>query len=89
MRNRFLASINVLVLALEPTPPSLSIVRPSLPGQFVMQLSGQAGATYVVQHSTDLLNWDSGTSYTLTSNTLNLTNQIVAGAQFWRAGWFP
>jgi hypothetical protein len=78
-------SINVLAFTLLPTPPSLSVVRPSGAGQFVFQLSGHSGATYVVQHSTDLVNWDSGTSYTLTGNTLNLTNQIVPGGQFWRA----
>jgi len=80
-------SINVLVFTLKPTAPSLAVVRPSVPGQFVFQLSGQSGATYVVQHSPDLVNWDPGTSYTLTGNALNLTNQVVAGAggQFWRA----
>src|ERR1035438_5983942 len=60
-------------------------------GQFVLQVQGQAGVPYVIQTSSDLVNWIPVSTNLLTGNVLNLTNAIssVSPQQFWRAVWQP
>ena len=60
------------------------------PQQFVFRLSGQAGAPYVIQSTTNLAGaWISVATNTLTENTIALTNLVSGGTHFWRAVWVP
>jgi hypothetical protein len=69
--------------------PKLAAVR-SAPGQFVLQLQGQPGVRYYLQDSTNLLNWLTFSTNTLTcSGTLNITNSSAGNASFYRALWSP
>jgi hypothetical protein len=63
----------------------------TIDGQLVLQVQGQAGVPYVIQTSTDLVNWIPVSTNLLTSNVLNLTNAIPSASpqQFWRAVWQP
>ena len=69
------------------TPSALSVVsaKPKS-GSFVLQLSGLSGQSYQVQTSTNLVNWTSVSTNTVTYSTVNLTNAANAGyqRQFWR-----
>jgi alpha-L-arabinofuranosidase len=60
-------------------------------GQFVLQIQGQPGVSYVIQSSPDLVNWIPISTNLLTGSVLNLTNAIssVSPQQFWRAVWQP
>ena len=64
---------------------------PPPPGQFVFQLQGLSGVPYVIQMSTNLTstNWIAISTNTPASGTLNLTNTMSSGAQFYRAVWRP
>jgi hypothetical protein len=66
--------VNVII------PPILS--APTIPvgkTNFTFQLTGPAGSNYVLQVSTNLLNWDSvSTSAIPVSGTVNLTNAITS-----------
>ena len=81
------------VLRLTPAAPALVAVAspPPPPGQFVFQLQGQPGVPYVIQMSTNLIstNWIAISTNTPASGTLNLTNAMSSGAQFYRAVWRP
>ena len=59
--------------------------------QLVLQLQGQPNTPYVIQASSDLVNWTSVSTNLLTGNLLNITNDISAEAQpqFLRAVWRP
>jgi hypothetical protein len=61
------------------------------PGQVVLTIQGQPGASYVVQSSTDLTNWNSVSTNMLTGTTLSLTNAVLPSSspQFWRDVWLP
>jgi hypothetical protein len=60
-------------------------------GQFVFQLQGQTGVPYVIQNSTDLINWTSLSTNTPPTGTMYLTNTVNPSVptQFWRAVWLP
>jgi hypothetical protein len=80
------------VLALSPSPPKLVAMPISLAAsQFVFQLQGQAGVSYVIQCSTNLTAWNSVSTNTLPASTMNITNSLVPfkTVQFWRAIWQP
>ena len=68
------------VLALSPAPAA---------SHFVFQLQGQAGVPYVIQRSTNLLDWISVSTNTLAGSRLNITNSLDSSKpyQFWRAIW--
>jgi hypothetical protein len=80
------------LLALSPAPAQLLVI-PIPPGQskFVFQLQGQAGVPYVIQTSTNLIQWISVSTNTFTGGTLNFTNSVFPSLsmQFWRAVWQP
>ena len=59
--------------------------------QVMLQLQGQPNTPYVIQASSDLVNWTSVSTNTLTGTTLNITNDIPdnSSQQFWRAVWQP
>jgi len=69
------------------TPPALSVVsaKPKS-GSIVLQLSGLSGQSYQVQTSTNLINWTSVSTNTLTYSSIIITNAANAGScrQFWR-----
>jgi hypothetical protein len=86
-------ALSLTLFTLAPTAPSLAIL-PSAPqpgGACVLQLQGQPGVRYYVQLSTNLAVWTTISTNRLTSNALNLTNPVPAGARmsFWRAVWQP
>jgi hypothetical protein len=87
-----LAPYSATVLVLSPAPATLLAV-PTDPaaGQFVFQLQGQTGVPYVIQNSTDLINWTSLSTNTPPTGTMYLTNTVNPSVptQFWRAVWLP
>jgi hypothetical protein len=56
-------------------------------GSFVVQLTGLSGQSYWMETSTNLVNWTSVSTNTLTAASLNITNTANNGTsrQFWRA----
>jgi alpha-L-arabinofuranosidase len=82
---------SLTVLSFVPGAPTLAALPLDSNGEFIFQLQGQAGVPYVIQTSTDLIQWSSVATNTLTSSLLNFTNAAVSGPdqQFWRAVWQP
>jgi hypothetical protein len=89
----FTYSFPALSLTLFTFAPAAAQLQSSLTsdGQFILQVQGQANVPYVIQTSTDLINWIPVSTNLLTSDTLNLTNVISSASsqQFWRAVWLP
>jgi hypothetical protein len=82
--------LSLTLFKFAPATPSLS-VRPADAGQLALQLSGQWGAPYVIQTSTDLVNWTSISTNRLNIGYLNLPPFLAPGtnSQYWRAMWQP
>jgi hypothetical protein len=59
--------------------------------QVQLQLQGQPGTPYVIQHSPDLFNWSSATTNNLTGGSASVSVTVSPGvpAQFFRAVWQP
>lgn len=80
------------VMVLSPAAAKL-LALPMAPAasQFVFQLQGQAGVSYIIQRSTNLVAWNSVSTNTLLASTTNITNSLVPlqPKQFWRAIWQP
>jgi hypothetical protein len=78
---------------LVPPSPQLAMLAPSQQpaGKFVFQLQGQASVSYVIQQSSDLLNWTPVSTNTLTGSSVYITNTVPAAvkSRFWRAIWQP
>jgi hypothetical protein len=57
----------------------------------VLQLNGQTNVPYVLQSSTNMIDWFSVSTNMLPGSALNVTNSIQTGAiqKFWRAVWHP
>jgi alpha-N-arabinofuranosidase len=90
--NYTFAPYSATVLSLSPTPAILAALPPpSGSGQFVFQLQGQAGVPYIIQNSTDLINWTSISTNMPSTGTLYITNSVNPSmpTQFWRAVWLP
>ena len=70
-------------LAAPPPPPNAT--------QLVFEIQGQPGAPYIIQNSTDLLNWSPVATNFLQTATASITVPLAASqpAQFWRAVWQP
>jgi hypothetical protein len=83
-----LAPYSITVFAFA-SAPSLSVLPSADAGQVIIQLAGQPSVPYVLQTSTNLSDWTSVATNTLTGNVLNITNPITSGEQFWRAAWLP
>jgi len=83
--------LSMTLFTLTPEPPTLAVVAPATPVQFVFQLQGQMEVRYVVQSSTNLVNWSIQSTNTLVGNSLNFTNLISADTpqEYWRAVWQP
>jgi hypothetical protein len=58
---------------------------------FVLQLTGQSGAPYVLETSTNLTVWTAVSTNFLQTASLSVTNAIPPGSpsQYWRAVWEP
>jgi len=92
--NAFAASFapySASVVVFPPAPAVLSAPALAASGQFVLQLSGDIGAPYVIQTSTDLAHWDSIATNFLASSPLEITNHLTPASevQYWRAVWRP
>ena len=81
--------LSLTLLNLAPSAPSLAVIPPASPGQFVFQLRGQTDVRYVIQTSSNMAAWNSVSTNTLSSTTLNFTNSASASQKFWRAVWQP
>jgi hypothetical protein len=90
--NYSFAPYSATVLVLSPGPATLLAV-PTDPaaGQFVFQLQGQTGVPYILQNSTDLINWTSVSTNAPSSGNMYITNTVdpAVPTQFWRAVWLP
>jgi hypothetical protein len=60
-------------------------------GHFVFQLQGQQSADFIVQKSSDLVNWIPVSTNTAAGSPIQITNDVPPGTtqQFWRAVWKP
>ncbi|HXC34800.1 MAG TPA: hypothetical protein VNV43_02940, partial [Candidatus Acidoferrales bacterium] len=59
------------------------------PAKFVLQYQGQANVPYVLQDSSNLINWVSVSTNTSSGGLSDVTNTISSGEQFWRVVWQP
>jgi hypothetical protein len=84
------APYSATVFALAPAAPTVAVL-PGQPedGQFVMQVNGQPGVPYVLEVSTNLVNWTPIATNLTTTGVISVTNSIVTSEAFWRAVWEP
>jgi hypothetical protein len=85
------APYSATIFALSPAAPAVATVpmQPA-PGKFAMQINGQPNVPYVVQVSSNLVNWKSVSTNMSASGVIGLTNTITAaGDSFWRTVWVP
>jgi alpha-L-arabinofuranosidase len=82
--------LSLTLFTFSPAAPMLQAL-PAPAGQFAVQLNGQAGTPYIVQTSTNLVNWTSVSTNIQTGSSLGLTNAITPGAvsTYWRVVWQP
>jgi hypothetical protein len=78
---------SVTLLTIPPAPPQLNVLNGS--GQTILQVQGQPKVRYVLQSSTDFINWLPYATNTLSGTTWNVTNNSPALVKFWRAVWLP
>jgi hypothetical protein len=76
-------SVTLFVLPAE-TPPALRLSTNNLPGQMNIWLDGQAGRTYALQSSTDLIHWSGVSSNTLSSNSCLFLVPVTSSQTFYR-----
>jgi alpha-N-arabinofuranosidase len=88
--NYTFAPYSLTLFTLVPTAPQLAVLA-AAPGEFVFQLQGQADVRYEIQSSTNLTDWASQSTHTLTTSTLGVTNALAPGTpqKYWRAVWVP
>jgi hypothetical protein len=82
---------SITLFVLPPLPPfHLRTNAGAAPGQWNIWLDGQAGQTYALQSSADLLHWSPVSTNTLASNSFAFPISTAAGAiKFYRALWLP
>ena len=78
-----------VVLTKSVLPFSMSNPVLTTPTNLAFRLDGQAGASYAICASTDLINWLPVQSNTLAGTSTNFTVDAIAGCQFFRAQWSP
>jgi oligosaccharide reducing-end xylanase len=78
-----------VVLTKSVLPFSMSNPLLTTPTNLTFRLDGQAGASYAICASTDLINWLPIQSNTLASASINFTVDTFADHQFFRAQWVP
>ena len=86
----FAPKMSMSLVTLTPTAPLLSI-NSSSSSQFVFNLHGQPDVPYVVQSSTNLVNWLNESTNVLSAHSTSITNPVSSDApqQYWRALWQP
>ena len=83
------APYSATVLSFSPVPPQLLLSSPAISnGQFRFQLQGQSGVPYQLQSSSNLSNWVSFVTNTLT-NAMWQIEVTHSGTKFFRAIWLP
>lgn len=84
---------SLTLLTFAPAAPNLAEpISIETPGsRFAFELQGQAGVPYVIQSSTDLINWISVSTNMASGPSTWVTNSTPSGTptQFWRAVWQP
>jgi len=82
--------LSMTLITFPPAAPALTALG-SAAGQFSFRLQGQPEARYFVQSSTDLINWSTALTNSLTASTGIVTNTVPgsSSAGFWRAVWQP
>lgn len=80
---------SMTLLTIPPAAPKLSVLAQSSGGQFNLQVQGQPDVRYVLQRSTNLVNWSSVATNTLMGNTWNVSTNVMTPVVFWRAVWMP
>jgi hypothetical protein len=78
-------SVTLLVLPAT-IPSSLRIGTNNPPGQLELWLNGQNARTYIMQSSTDLFNWSSVSTNTLSSNSLRFLAPMTNSPQMFYRG---
>ena len=85
---RTLPAQSVTLLVLPPLPAFRLRTGANAAGQMTLWLDGQAGQSYSLQSSTDLVNWATGSTNTLLSNSfpysIATTGSVV---KFYRGRW--
>jgi hypothetical protein len=88
-----LQSITLFVLpAGGVTPPAQPVLNNSAKtstNTFAFTLNGEAGRTYVIQYSPDLISWYPISTNTLSGSTSNLFFPVPDAVRFYRAKWGP
>jgi hypothetical protein len=85
-------SMTVLTFnAAAPGEPILSVPAQAVADEFVLELSGDAGFTYVIERTSDFTSWYSVSTNTLSSGSAQITNSVSPGTSYelWRAVWYP
>jgi alpha-N-arabinofuranosidase len=87
----FTATFPPYSLTLYTFAPSSPTVQAGLVagGKYQFQVLGQSNVTYQIQTSTNLLSWSSNATVKLSGVSGSVTNDMSAGARFWRAVWVP
>ena len=82
--------LSLTLFTFAPGPATLS-VSGIQSGQVLLSLQGQAGGTYAVQESSDLITWTSVTSTALPGNISSNSVSLAIGSSsaFYRAVWQP
>jgi hypothetical protein len=78
-----------IVIAKTVLPFAISSPLLTTPTNLSFRLEGQAGETYAICSSTDLVNWLPVQSNTLVSSSTNFTVDALTDYQFYRARWNP
>jgi alpha-N-arabinofuranosidase len=88
--NYTFAPYSLTLFTLVPTAPQLTGLA-AAPGELAFQIQGQADVRYEIQSSTNLTDWASQSTHTLTTSTLGVTNVLAPGTpqKYWRAVWVP
>jgi alpha-N-arabinofuranosidase len=88
--NYTFAPYSLTLFTLVPTAPQLTGLA-AAPGELAFQLQGQADVRYEIQSSTNLTDWASQSTHTLTTSTIGVTNVLAPGTsqKYWRAVWVP
>jgi O-glycosyl hydrolase len=79
---------SVTLLTFAPAAPNLLIFAGPR-GSRTFQVQGQAGVSYQIQTSTNLVSWTSNATVTISNSTWSVPNNLPVGANFWRAVWLP
>lgn len=79
--------VNITIV--NPTAITLSPVKITN-GQFSFNYTANSGLSYVIQDSSNLVNWLSLATNVPTSNSVNVTENVIPqGAQFYRVTRLP